>query len=83
MSGITVKDLPELQFLQDSNDPNPFLFCEVCGGHYSATKGDYFWKDEDEVFECCDEPMRLVTSTITYTDWKKPEKKSDVQPAPV
>ena len=72
---ITVKELPDT--IGTDIHPRPFLYCEICDGHYSADVGDYFWKPADDVFECCGEPMRLVTSTTTYTDWKKP----DAQPA--
>jgi hypothetical protein len=71
---ITVKDLPDLT--GTDTQPEPFLYCEACGTHCSANVNDYFCKPADDVFECCGEPMRLVTAKTTYTDWKKPSAKS-------
>lgn len=75
MSGITVTDLPSLT--GSGANPTPFLYCEGCGSHYSANADDYFWKPADDVFECCGEPMRLVTAKTVYTDWKKPEAEQE------
>jgi uncharacterized protein with PIN domain len=40
-----------------------FLTCLDCGGEFSATSGDYFMLDPDEVLECseCGGPLSLVT----------------------
>jgi hypothetical protein len=60
--GVTVADL------RDNYDGHVFLFCECCGGEYSATRGDYWQKPVTEVFACCDEPMRLVRKVTTLVD---------------
>jgi DNA replicative helicase MCM subunit Mcm2 (Cdc46/Mcm family) len=77
--GIRVRDLPSMREQQDSNEQNPFLYCGSCGSHYSATREDYFWMTEADEFECCEEPMRLVTMRTEFIDWKKP----DARPVPV
>lgn len=45
-----------------------FLFCDMCGGHYSANAADYWDVKEDHIFECCDGLyMLLATSRTTLT----------------
>jgi hypothetical protein len=46
----------------------PYMTCSAgCEGEYSATPGDYFWKD-NMPFSCseCGEPMMLVKSVVSY-----------------
>ena len=38
-----------------------FLHCRICGGEFSATKGDYFMADPNTVMKHCGRPMHLVT----------------------
>lgn len=61
---VRVQDLTD----QTGNaEPHPILFCECCGGEYSANRSDYSFQYPDvHVFECCDEPMTLVTKQIVY-----------------
>jgi hypothetical protein len=48
----------------------PLLLCDVCGEEASAHAGDYFYMDPSGVFECCEQPMRLVTKHVTYRAWR-------------
>jgi len=42
--------------------------CTVCGGMWSATRGDYFMRADHEPITCCNKPVRLVRQTTIYTD---------------
>jgi hypothetical protein len=54
----------------------PILLCVgECGGEFSATRGDYFQLPADHIFECCDEPMRLVFKRTRYVDAKRASRK--------
>lgn len=64
---IRVSDLPNLTGTKRT-EPDPFLYCEVCGDHYSANAGDYWAVPKDHVFTCCDEPMRLVREVTQLVD---------------
>ena len=50
------------------NGSIPFLYCINCGGKYSANAGDYFIANPEYIFTCCEEPMRLVTKSVTYKE---------------
>lgn len=56
---MTVSDLPE-------QAGAAFLWCESCGGEYSATRGDYFWMSAADEFTCCDEDLQLATKHTHY-----------------
>ena len=58
MKPVHVKDLPDQI---GTGGARAFLFCQVCGGEYSAHKGDYFMAAPDTVMRCCKRPLRLVT----------------------
>lgn len=60
---VQVKDLPDLF---GKRGVRPMLYCELCGAENSADKGDYFNLPPDFVFECCGEPMELVTKHTIY-----------------
>lgn len=36
------------------------LLCGRCLGQFSATRGDYFMRDQAEVIKHCGRPMRLI-----------------------
>jgi len=46
--------------------PRPLLLCRECGAEYSANAGDYWDSPDEHVFECCGEPMELVTRRTVY-----------------
>ena len=48
--------------------PHPFLYCAICGGQYSANRGDYFAAAPDTVLTCCNEPMRLVRQHTIFEE---------------
>lgn len=49
--------------------PRPVLYCERCGGEYSANRGDYFWMRSNEIIMCCDKlSMKLVMKKIVYEE---------------
>ncbi len=50
---ITVADLFD-DTLPEQGGPgaSAFLWCPRCGGEFSATRGDYFWKPAGEAFTC-------------------------------
>jgi len=54
------KDLPDLF---NKIGQHIFLNCSICGGEYSAHKGDYFLLANDQEMMCCNEPMELVRKT--------------------
>jgi len=54
---ITVQDLASPT---DKTRQGEFLYCRVCGAHYSATAGDYFMANPKAEFICCGEPMVLA-----------------------
>jgi hypothetical protein len=60
---MRVKDLPELINRIDARGiyhRPPFLHCAVCGGEYSAHRGDYFAAHPETQLACCGRAMRLV-----------------------
>ena len=70
---IKVKDLPARdRTSEDRTAPDGskyillghpmFLHCRVCGGEFSATRGDYFLADPDQIMRHCGRPMQLVTA---------------------
>lgn len=71
---IRVKDLPAPRPGHDLPDgghveaQQPVLYCEWCGGEYSANPSDYFAAPPDRVLECCEEPLRLVLKRTVYED---------------
>jgi hypothetical protein len=67
---VTVGDLPDLLGMTIS----PFLYCEICGGQYSANAGDYWDRPKDQVMACCGEPMRLVVKQVKFVDWERPDE---------
>jgi hypothetical protein len=64
MDALHVRELPE-------SAGNQFLYCDECGGEYSATRGDYFWMSPSETLECHSpehvhaQPLRLVVRHST------------------
>lgn len=54
---IRVQDLPALV---GTDKPRPLLFCEKCGGEYSAERGDYFMLPPDAPMACCRRLLRMV-----------------------
>jgi len=36
------------------------LYCINCAGEYSATRGDYFLAQPDQLMTCCGRPLLLV-----------------------
>ncbi len=57
---MKVQDLPQ-------NPPyGSLLLCRVCQGEYSATKGDYFLANPQQVMRCCGEPLAYVTKRTVY-----------------
>ena len=65
---VTTQDLPKVIGTPANHpDRRTFLYCRACGEQYSATRGDYFWKPDDEPFECdrCDIPMILARERRT------------------
>jgi hypothetical protein len=72
---VRLSDLPE-------RTSGEFLWCPECGGEFSATRGDYFWKPPAEPFVCddCDqEPLRLATVQRIHTVLVGEEVK-DIEP---
>ena len=59
---MKVKDLP----VWVGTGPNPMLYCRVCGGEYSAHRGDYFMSDPEKTMRCCGQPLRLVRKVTRY-----------------
>lgn len=55
---IRVRDLPE-------KPEGRFLFCPECMGEYSAYRGDYFMRDPDVPFTCCDGTPLVIASKAT------------------
>jgi len=47
---------------------NAVLLCPICEDTFSATHGDYFWKDSDEEFvcDCCGCELVLAVPTHSY-----------------
>jgi len=70
---ITKADLPKaMDWIGNVEPIRPILYCDSCGGEWSATPGDYFMLPADYVFKCntCGGvPMRLVTKRTVYQDW--------------
>ncbi len=68
---LTVKDLPE------TAPHGVMLHCNNCLEEYSATRGDYFMMDADEVPLCggCDHPLELVEKYTSYRPWSAKEKR--------
>lgn len=77
-TGVTVADLKDKY-----EGGHVFLFCDVCGAEYSATKGDYWNHRSDHVFTCDhgaaqgedgdfsdfpETPMRLVRKECRLVD---------------
>jgi hypothetical protein len=59
--GVTVNTL--------SGERGTFLYCPEDGEQYSATPGDYFWKDPNEVFVCSEgHEMAEVRRITTYEE---------------
>lgn len=65
---VRVRDLVDQVF--EVKYPGRFLLCRICGGEYSAHKGDYWNHPQEYVFKCCDEPMSLMTKKQVYTEIK-------------
>lgn len=60
---MRINDLPDLSNTIDERGvyhPPPFLYCRVCGGEYSAHRGDYFAVAPEGEITCCDVPCVLV-----------------------
>ena len=54
---MTVNQLPDLS---QTRAPVPFLACDLCGGRYSAHRGDYVAADPRTELACCGVALRLV-----------------------
>jgi len=58
----------DLKNLSDLKTPRPFLKCDICGGEYSAHKGDYWAMDYDDPLECCGDPVRRVKRVCIFEE---------------
>ena len=56
----------DLQYQTGASYPRPLLFCYICGGEYSADRGDYFMIPANHVLTCCGEPLALVVKKTVY-----------------
>lgn len=74
--GVRVADLPEFHGLQG---PRPILYCDHCGGEFSANRGDYFLAAPGTIMRCTGaegdphdaEPMRLITKRVVLEGWPR------------
>lgn len=60
---MRIADLPNLGPGVDARGcyhPPPFLYCAVCGGEYSAHRGDYFAHAPEGEITCCGSPCTLM-----------------------
>lgn len=59
---IRVKDLPDPadQTIHNVYYKGPSLYCTICGGEYSANRGDYFIANPETVMKCCGLALKLV-----------------------
>ncbi len=64
MKHVKVSDLPVTPV------NGVMLKCTECRAKWSATRGDYFWLDPDDVMRCCGLPLRLVKSQTVFTEVK-------------
>lgn len=55
----------DLKDIGEERDAGVILYCTECFGEFSATKGDYYWKEEDTPFMHCDFPMALIRKVET------------------
>ncbi len=62
---LKVKNLPA------SPPPGVMLHCNNCLEEYSASRGDYFQMDPEEVPLCggCDHELQLVEKFTSYRPW--------------
>jgi len=53
----------------------PILYCDGCGGEYSANPGDYWQVPRHEEITCgeCGDLLRLVMKRTIYEDVELPE----------
>ena len=56
---VQTKDLKDF-ILDKVKYPEPFLYCPICKGRYSANKGDYWYCPEDFIFKCCNTYLVLA-----------------------
>lgn len=61
---VRVRDLKD----QTGTHDNSILYCECCGGEYSANSGDYFLYPANHIFTCCEEEMKLVVKRMVYQE---------------
>lgn len=54
---------------------HPFLYCQVCHSHYSASASDVFLMNDDDVLECCDKPLALIEEVASYRSVKLKDNK--------
>ena len=60
---MRIADLPDCTPTPDAHGVYtvpPFLYCRVCGGEYSAHRGDYFAHPPEGEITCCGEVCSLV-----------------------
>jgi hypothetical protein len=80
MCPVHVSDLAD-QIINQSRR-GELLLCQVCGSESSANKADYCFLSEsglrpmsdDFIFQCCGEPLQLVTKRIVYDPVKENQK---------
>jgi hypothetical protein len=58
---VRVRDLPA------TAPYGTLLWCQTCGGEYSATQGDYFLRVPDSILTCCEQPLELVFKQTVFT----------------
>lgn len=46
-------------------DDQKILHCKVCNAEYSGNAGDYWYADDDHIFQCCGQDMELVNKIVT------------------
>jgi hypothetical protein len=57
---MLVKNLPEQIGLNIKPEIKAlFLYCAVCGSKYSANKGDYWNRSDNDDLMCCEESLDL------------------------
>jgi len=55
-----------LKTLQDKDEADAMLQCQVCFNEYSSNPSDYFMASLDHVFTCCEVPMMLVKKIESF-----------------
>lgn len=55
-----------LKTLKQKNCAGALLYCNECGGEYSADSSDYFMARDTYEFKCCEMPLALITKKTIY-----------------